>query len=101
MHRNLRIAFGIVVIIAVSVAVSFLVTRKYCHREIVIVDLKELVAYEQLKTQKMDREQAVKEVGTFFDALTRDLQYRKELVLLKEVVLNAEQFRDVTNEYKR
>jgi hypothetical protein len=47
------------------------------------------------------REQAVKEVGTFFDALTRDLQSRKELVLLKEVVLNAEQFRDITNEYKR
>ena len=101
MHRNLRIALGIAGIIAVSVAVSVFVTWKYCHRDIVVVDLKELVAYEQLKTQKMDREQAVKEVGTFFDALTRDLQARKELVLLKEAVLNAEQFKDITNEYKR
>ena len=101
MHRNLRIALGIVVIITVSVAVSAFVTWKYFRRDIVIVDLKELVTYEQLKTQKMDREQAVKEVGTFFDALTRDLQSRKELVLIKEAVLNADQLKDITNEYKR
>ena len=101
MHRNLRIALGIAGIVAVSVALSFLVSRQYCYREVVVVDLKELVAYEQMKTQKMDREQAVKEVGTFFDTITRDFQSRKELVLLKEAVLNAEQFRDITNEYKR
>ncbi len=101
MHRNLRIAFGIVGIIAVSAAVSAFVTWKYFRQDIVIVDLKELVAYEQLKTQKMDRDQAVKEVGTFFDAFTKDIQERKELVLLKEAVLNAQQFRDITQEYKK
>ncbi len=87
--------------IAISVAASFFVTRQYCHREIVIIDLKELVTYEQVKTQKMDREQAVQEVGAFFDSVTKDLQTRKELVLLKEAVLNAEQFRNITEEYKR
>jgi uncharacterized membrane protein len=101
MHRNLRIAFGIVVIVTVSAAISVLVTWKYLRRDIVVVDLKELVAYEQLKTQKMDKEQAVKEVGTFFDTFTKDVQARKELVLLKEAVLNAGQFKDITHEYKR
>ncbi|MDA8239172.1 MAG: hypothetical protein M0Z67_02245 [Nitrospiraceae bacterium] len=101
MHRNLRIAFGIVVIVTVSAAISALVTWKYLRRDIVVVDLKELVAYEQLKTQKMDREQAVKEVGIFFDTFTKDVQARKELVLLKEAVLNAKQFKDITHEYKR
>jgi uncharacterized membrane protein len=101
MHRNLRIAFGVVVIVTVSAAISALVTWKYLRQDIVVVDLKELVAYEQLKTQKMDREQAVKEVGAFFDTFTKDVQTRKELVLLKEAVLNAGQFKDITHEYKR
>lgn len=101
MHNNLRIGLAVAAIIAVSVGVSVLVMWKYFYREVVVIDIKELVAYEQNKIRKLDKEEAIKEVGTYFEAFSKSISQRKELILIKEAVQNADSFKDITPEYKK
>ncbi|HAM52309.1 MAG TPA: hypothetical protein DCP92_17040 [Nitrospiraceae bacterium] len=87
--------------IVASVGITIFVFLTYFYRPVVVLDLKEIVSYVQAKSQKMDQDAAIKMVGTYFDDMTKSIQSRKEIVLVKEAVLNAEQFKDITAEYKK
>lgn len=88
-------------IIVVSIGLSLFIFLHYFHQTVVVLDLKDLVAYERQKTAKMKQEEAVEEVGNFFKKLSEDLEKRDEIVLVKDAVLNSNRFKDITNEYKR
>jgi hypothetical protein len=87
--------------IVASVGITTFVFLNYFYKPVVVLDLKEIVSYVQEKSRKMDQDAAVKMVGTYFDDMAKSIQARKEIVLVKEAVLNAEQFKDITSEYKK
>ena len=87
--------------IVASVGITTFVFLNYFYKPVVVLDLKEVVAYVQTKTKNMDQDAAIKMVGTYFDNMTKSIQSRKEIVLVKEAVLNADQFKDITAEYKK
>jgi len=101
MYQAIRLGLIITISVVLSVGGSIFIFLNYVQQPIVVIDLKELVAYEQDKTKAMDNEKRIEEVGNFFDKLSKDVKGRKEIVLVKEAVVNAEQLKDITNEFKR
>ncbi len=101
MYQAIRLGLIITISVVLSVGGSIFIFLNYIHQPIVVIDLKELVAYEQEKTKGMDNEKRIEEVGTFFDKLSKDVKGRKEIVLVKDAVVNAEQLKDITNEFKK
>ena len=87
--------------VALSVGITTFVFLTYFYRPVVVIDLKDIVSHMQAKSQRMDKDEAIKMVSSYFDEMTKSLKSRKELVLVKEAVLNAEQFTDITPEYKK
>lgn len=102
MHRTVWLEIlGYCVQILFSVALSLFLFWQFFHRPIVVLDIKDIVTYEKKRILNMKEEDAVAEAGIFFKNLSDDLNKRKEIVLLKEAVLNSETFKDITNEYKK
>lgn len=99
MRRTLWLTFGVIAFVSISVMLSVVITTHYIRQQIVVVDLGQLAAYQQRVTKDMDKDAAIKEVGDYYDRTTKHIKARKELVLVKQAVVNNEQFKDITSEY--
>lgn len=102
MYRNIRLALLFLMTAAVSVGLSVFVFLHYFYKPVVVLDLKELVAHQRQKAMSLETDKAVEEIGKYFDELSRELSSRRrEIVLVKDAVLNPEQVPDITDEFKK
>jgi hypothetical protein len=99
--KAIHIVIMFLATIVASVGITMFVFLNYFYRPIVVLDLKEVVSHMQSKARTMDKDEAIKMVGSYFDEMSKSIQTRKEVVLVKEAVLNAQQFKDITSEYKK
>jgi hypothetical protein len=99
--KTVHIALMFFTTVVASVGITMFVFLNYFYRPVVVMDLKEVVTYMQTKSKTMEKDDAIKMIGSYFDDMSKSLQSRKEIVLVKEAVLNAEQFKDITPEYKK
>ena len=109
MRGNLRIIIACAITACVSVAASVIIFLEFYYRPIVVIDLKDLVSYQKAKIKdkvtnlndKKEVDTAVREIGTYFDWLGKEIMKRDEIVLVKEAVVNSGKVKDVTSEYKK
>lgn len=71
------------------------------QKNLVVLDIKEIIGYEQQRTIKMPPDKAVEEIAQFVKGLSESIQGRDDIVLVKDAVLNSNKLKDITNEYKR
>ncbi len=102
MHRDVWIKVAIAVgQIAVAVLITVFVINTYFLRPIVVVDLQELQNYQKSQISKMKEEDAIDTVATYFRKVAENIHDRKEIVVVKQAVLNPERVRDITGELKQ
>ena len=101
MHRDVWIKIGVTVgQVAAAVAITVFVMTTYFVRPIVVVDLQELQSYQKSQISKMKEEEAIDAVTTYFRKVAENIRDRKEIVVVKQAVLNPERVRDITGELK-
>lgn len=101
MHRDVWIKIAIAVgQVTAAVAITVFVMTTYFIRPIVVVDLQELQNYEKSRIAKMKEEEAIDAVATYFRKVAENIRGRKEIVVVKQAVLNPERVRDITGELK-
>jgi hypothetical protein len=102
MHRDtwIKIAFAVGQI-AISVLLTIVIINTYFLRPIVVVDLQELQNYQKSQISKMKDEDAIDAVATYFRKVAENIRDRKEIVVVKQAVLNPERVRDITGELKQ
>jgi hypothetical protein len=86
---------------AVVAAVALAVFLKFYYRPVVTLDIRGLVAHEQAAVMKLSKEEAEKHVAEYIRSLGESVRSRKEIVLVRDAVLNPETLRDITDEYKQ
>ena len=102
MHRDLWIKIAVAIgQIAVAVAMTVFVMTTYFVRPIVVVDLQELQSYQKSQISNMKEEAAIDAVATYFRKVAENIRDRKEIVVVKQAVLNPERVRDITGELKQ
>jgi uncharacterized membrane protein YhiD involved in acid resistance len=102
MHRDVWIKIAIAVgQIAVAVLITLFIINTYFLRPIVVVDLQELQNYQKSEISKMKEEDAIDAVATYFRKVAENIHDRKEIVVVKQAVLNPERVRDITGELKQ
>jgi uncharacterized membrane protein YhiD involved in acid resistance len=102
MHRDVWIKVAIAVgQIAVAVLITLFIINTYFLRPIVVVDLQELQNYQKSQISKMREEDAIDAVATYFRKVAENIRDRKEIVVVKQAVLNPERVRDITGELKQ
>jgi uncharacterized membrane protein YhiD involved in acid resistance len=102
MHRDVWIKVAIAVgQIAVAVLITLFIINTYFLRPIVVVDLQELQNYQKSQISKMRDEDAIDAVATYFRKVAENIRDRKEIVVVKQAVLNPERVRDITGELKQ
>ena len=101
MHRDVWIKITVTVgQVAAAVAITVFVMTTYFVRPIVVVDLQELQNYQKSQISKMKEEEAIDTVATYFRKVAENIRDRKEIVVVKQAVLNPERVRDITGELK-
>ena len=101
MHRNIWLVIAKEVgRIAVTAFLAVFIFLQFFYRPIVVVSLKDLEAYQKKLILNMKEEDAAVEVARFFERVARDIQDRKEIVLVKEAVLNTDRVVDITEDLK-
>ena len=101
MHRDVWIKIAVTVgQVAAAVAITVFVMTTYFVRPIVVVDLQELQSYQKSQISKMKEEEAIDTVATYFRKVAENIRDRKEIVVVKQAVLNPERVRDITGELK-
>jgi len=102
MHRDVWIKIAVTIgQVAAAVAITVFVMTTYFVRPIVVVDLQELQNYQKSQISKMKEEEAIDAVATYFRKVAENIRDRKEIVVVKQAVLNPERVRDITGEPKR
>ena len=86
---------------AITVGITAFVFLHYFHKPLVVLDIKELIGYEQSRTIKLPPEEAAKQITLYIKTLTESVNGRKEIILVKDAVINPNKLKDITNEYKQ
>ena len=101
MHRNVWLVIAKEIgRTAVTVFLTVFIFLQFFYRPIVVVSLKDLEAYQKKLIHSMKEEDAAVEVARFFERVARDIQNRREIVLVKEAVLNTDRVVDITEDLK-
>lgn len=85
----------------VAVGISIIIFHQFFHgaNQIAVIDLKKIVQEEKQRAVSLKtEEEASQSVALFFSHLSFVIQNRKEVVLVKEAVLNTENVKDITEE---
>lgn len=82
----------------VTIVITISIFLYYFHKQIVVVSLAELEKHIRSETSKISYEEAIREVGIFWANIGDKISQRKEIVLIKEAVVNSEQLKDITKE---
>lgn len=100
MYRNvwLEIALKEIARTLVSVGIALVVFLHFFHKPVVVVSLAELEKHIRSQIATMTQEEAVKEVALFWNLVGDRITQRKEVVIIKEAVLNSDQLPNITQE---
>lgn len=85
----------------VSVGIALIIFLQFFHKPIVVVSLVELERHIRSVVSKMPQEEAVKEVALFWALVGDKIAQRKDIVLVKEAVINNEKLPNITQELIR
>lgn len=86
---------------SVSVGIALIVFLTFFHRPIVVLDIKDLVGYAQSQVMKLPQEEAEKRVAQYITQLRQSTERRKEIIMVKDAVINPETLRNITDEFKK
>jgi len=100
MYRNvwLEIVLKEVARLLVSVGIALVIFLQFFHKPIVVVSLVELERHIRNEVSKKPQEEAIKEVALFWALVGDKIAQRKDIVLIKEAVLNNEKIPNITQE---
>lgn len=100
MHRTvwLEIILKEVARTLISVGIALVIFLQFFYKPIVVVSLVDLERYIRSEVAKMSHEEAVREVALFWALVGDRIAQRKDIVLIKEAVLNNEKLPDITKE---
>lgn len=84
----------------IAAGIALIIFLQFFHdtNSIAVVDLKKVVNEEKQRIGNKKAEEAAGDVGIFFSHLSYVIQNRKEIIVVKEAVLNPERVRDITDE---
>lgn len=82
----------------VSVGIALIIFLQFFHKPIVVVSLAELERHIRNEVSKMSQEEAIKEVALFWALVGDKIAQRKDIVVIKEAVLNSEKIPNITQE---
>lgn len=89
---------------AVTVGITVFILLQFFYKPpkpIVVLDIKELIGYEQSRAVKLPPEKAAEQIALHVKNLSDSIKKRDDIVLVKDAVINPEKLRDITNEYKQ
>lgn len=100
MYRNvcLEIVLKEIARMLVSVGIALVIFLHFFHKPVVVVSLAELEKHIRSQIATMTQEEAVKEVALFWNLVGDRITQRKEVVIIKEAVLNSDQLPNITQE---
>ncbi len=101
MRRTLWIVLAHVATAALSVGLTLFIFLHFYYQPVVVIDMDEIAGYVQKNGVKMETDKAVEYVGKYYDWMAKDLKARKELIIVKKAIYNADKVKDITNDYKR
>lgn len=85
--------------VVISVGIALVIFLQFFHKPIVVVSLAELERHIRSEAAKLSsQDEAIREVATFWALVGDRISQRKDIVLIKEAVLNNEKMPDITKE---
>ncbi len=101
MHRNIWIKICTCIFqILISVVLTVFVMSNYFIKPIVVIDLQEIQNYQRSVIVNMKDEEKIDYIANYFKNLAENIKKRKEIVIVKQAILNPEQLKDITDELK-
>jgi hypothetical protein len=98
MRGTLQLILSCVITMIASVGLTLFIFTNFIYRPVVVVDLGALVNDQRAATQGMDVGEATERIGAYFATVSRNINKRREIVLVKEAVINADTVKDITLE---
>lgn len=88
--------------VLISVAATTYIMTTFFYKPVVVLDLTSLVnTARQASLAIKDDQQRVDYVANYFQEISNDLKKRREIVIIKEAVLNPDRLKDITEDYKK
>lgn len=84
--------------IAAAVGITLLIYTQYFEKKIAIVSLIELDKHIRQQSMNIPKEELVSEIGKFWAKVGDKIAQRKEIVFIKEAVINHEILPDITKD---
>lgn len=100
MYRNvwLEIILKEIARTLVSVGIALVIFLHFFHKPVVVVSLADLEKHIRSQIATMGQEEAMKEVALFWSIASDRIMQRKEVVIIKEAVLNSDKLPNITQE---
>lgn len=86
----------------VSVGIAVFVIVQFFYKPVVVLDLKNLVAYQKKQTSTLKAEEMETQIAEYFKSVSDKIQSNdREIILVKEAVLNSNKVLDITGRFKQ